>query len=122
MASVKKLEIVQLDKEVLERYGITNSFLRKAGITVLTKLPILKYLVRVHISQSWIEFFQILALYFRIRSTSINSYLLKHCQNLITELSKNNDPDWIRAKKMLAEINEIKFKEFEKNIKELKKN
>ena len=100
-----------INQRALEQYGIDNRFLNNIGLAITGDGSIRqKQSVKIYIPKYAVELFQTLALYFKIKETSISVWSRRELENLAKQLLDNDDPMFKEARILHKELKEHQYK------------
>jgi len=100
----------KISQRTLEEYGIDNRFLTRIGLTIASDGGIrLKQSVKIYIPKHAVELYQTIAIYFKLRETTISNWVRGMLENEAKTLIKSKDPLFQEALNLHKELREHQY-------------
>ena len=100
----------KFSQKALEEFGIDNRFLTRIGLSISSDGGIrLKQSVKIYIPKHAVELYQTIAIYFKLKETSISHWVRGMLENEARKLIESKDPMFQEAMILHKELREHQY-------------
>jgi len=100
----------KISQRTLEEYGMDNRFLSRIGLSIHSDGGVrIKQSVKIYIPKYAVELYQTIAIYFKLKETTISNWVRGVLEEEAKKLIKEKDPLFLEAIKLHKELREHQY-------------